>query len=130
MRLSDWSSDVCSSDLVALDRGDLEVDVRERGRAAAFGGVEVHHQRRDSLAAALERPGRARHGRIEVVVMRAVLRAHAVAHDLDRLAVRDRHVYQSPHATLDALDQSVATTREEGACRTDKRSAGNEWVQP
>src|SRR3546814_11082455 len=76
MRLSDWSSDVCSSDLVALDRGDLEVDVRERGRAAAFGGVEVHHQRRDPLAAALERPGQARHSRIEIVVMRAVLRAH------------------------------------------------------
>src|SRR3546814_13136229 len=93
---------------IARDRGDLEVDVRERGRAAAFGSVEVHHQRRDPLAAALEWSGRSGPVGIEVVMMRFVLRAHAVAQDLDRLAVLDRPVQPPGDPRLDAPPPCVS----------------------
>src|SRR3546814_19774636 len=97
---------------IARDRGDLEVDVRERGRAAAFGSVEVHHQRRDPLAAALEWSGRSGPVGIEVVMMRFVLRAHAVAQDLARHAVPDRLVQQPGDPRLAARHQWGAVARD------------------
>src|SRR3546814_16748563 len=92
---------------MALDRGDLDVDVRERGRAAAFGSVEVHHKRRDPLAAALEWFGRSGPVAIEVVMMRFVLRAHYVALKLDRLAVLYRPVQQPADPRLYAHHRTV-----------------------
>src|SRR3546814_11701113 len=50
MRISDWSSDVCSSDLVARRSDHQPVRMRERGR----------HRRRDRVAhGAARRPGEA-----------------------------------------------------------------------
>src|SRR3546814_5551564 len=45
-------------------------------------------------------------------MMRFVLRAHAVAQDLDRLAVLDRPVQQPGDPRLDARHQCVAAARE------------------
>src|SRR3546814_7855194 len=55
MRISDWSSDVCSSDLLLLggtlhdDRmraEEVDVDRRGGGKAATAGGDPVHHRHR------------------------------------------------------------------------------------
>src|SRR3546814_3503657 len=55
MRISDWSSDVCSSDLRAVDRPFVGRRGRGAGRRGAAGGIgaAAHRQRRRHL-----RPGR------------------------------------------------------------------------
>src|SRR3546814_4060448 len=53
LRISDWSSDVCSSDLVATARATLRSAEREARRYAALQGV-VSDQDRDTRRAAAE----------------------------------------------------------------------------
>src|SRR3546814_9175962 len=47
MRISDWSSDVCSSDLFALDFHDrrVEEDVHQQRHVVLFEGIEQKRQR-------------------------------------------------------------------------------------
>src|SRR3546814_2584795 len=64
MRISDWSSDVCSSDLVTL----IEVKIGQRRRAR---GGQQHQPLRRRRAPALERPP---------VGVAAHIRAHRIIH--------------------------------------------------
>src|SRR3546814_4888382 len=50
MRISDWSSDVCSSDLVAR-RADVDARMRARRRPRCFGFEQDAAQRRQAVAA-------------------------------------------------------------------------------
>src|SRR3546814_15538032 len=76
MRISDWSSDVCSSDLVQREVGDdlapLQIEAAEVGqpleaatlehRAALAGVVEAHHRGQEhALTAAQHAPGVVEH---------------------------------------------------------------------
>src|SRR3546814_3626630 len=87
MRISDWSSDVCSSDL-ALRRGIARVD-REIGE----GGLELNRVRQDGPEV-----GREHHGNFELLTERApqqpdgVVDQHIHVEDLrlQRLAARER----------------------------------------
>src|SRR3546814_8741497 len=62
MRISDWSSDVCSSDLEARERVD-QADVRtfrgfNRADAAIMGGVNVAHFKARAFTGKTARPER------------------------------------------------------------------------
>src|SRR6476620_5760853 len=76
---------VAEEHAVAALGKDFEVHVRERRAAALRRFGEVHHQRADPLAAALEDGGRAGLLRVEVVVVRLVLGAGTVMQDLQAL---------------------------------------------
>src|SRR3546814_4777995 len=57
MRISDWSSDVCSSDLILIDRLDDEVAVGERVQFERRGDEAHHLVDLLGLEAALRRAG-------------------------------------------------------------------------
>src|SRR3546814_5542028 len=61
MRISDWSSDVCSSDLAE----DVERDRFRRHRVlgAAFDFAPAQHQRADAVRVAERHQAQAKHGR-------------------------------------------------------------------
>src|SRR3546814_3656150 len=58
VRISDWSSDVCSSDLIAIRRREVEVEVdRRAGRFRRLRGVAVGHVGSSLGAVAAASPG-------------------------------------------------------------------------
>src|SRR3546814_8771410 len=59
MRISDWSSDVCSSDLLDEALGDIDVQLRARGAGDGKGG---HRQRNGGEPRGKGRPGPGRTG--------------------------------------------------------------------
>src|SRR3546814_10553743 len=93
MRISDWSSDVCSSDLALVDEQAGELD-RLVERAAAV-AAQVHHHAVDVLAAELlEQPGHvARRRGVVVAVLPAALEVLVEGRQLDHAyAARGRAV--------------------------------------
>src|SRR3546814_456479 len=54
MRISDWSSDVCSSDLLALESLDLALDAAEALVAFVGGAVDAGHRANDRAVAGVD----------------------------------------------------------------------------
>src|SRR3546814_17615305 len=80
MRISDWSSDVCSSDLVAAEPDRMTVDRRDHRHLAV-------HQRADHGLHALAVIGAGGIGMVEHADAGAVLHAFQVPAGAERLAV-------------------------------------------
>src|SRR3546814_12777274 len=112
MRISDWSSDVCSSDLSALRRGIARVD-REIGE----GGLELNRVRQDGPEV-----GREHHGNFELLTER-----EPPQHD----GVVDQHIHVEairlqrlpPRARTELSAQGSAA---QDGLRSDKRCGGKE----
>src|SRR3546814_960680 len=85
MRISDWSSDVCSSDLAERDvgepRGDAGCERVDRRTVDADAGAEQDHERADEGVVA----GCDHHGDHEHVEGEALLR-----HEIGRASCRER----------------------------------------
>src|SRR3546814_12896305 len=98
MRISDWSSDVCSSDLMGMDRGGVEplkVEERNRGvdhEAEDPGAEHVPEGDRDE---AHQGPAQRAHPRCPVAqapMLPRLVAEHDQRHDLERAERRtDRH---------------------------------------
>src|SRR3546814_17879854 len=86
MRISDWSSDVCSSDLPAFGR-DADARGGEPGGAAFGDIVQIDHRGPGALAALVLHPLPVIFAFMEIIVVRAEMLAGGVALALHRLAV-------------------------------------------
>ena len=100
---------------VARMRRHLQAHVGEGGGAALGGRVQVQHQCRHTLAAPAHQGGGAALGGVEIVVVRLVFGARAVAQHLQALAMLHGPVHQPGNARLDALDQRRFTALEKHA---------------
>src|SRR3546814_19767433 len=120
MRISDWSSDVCSSDLVVrADREAVKVFkefVGEHGVARQL----AHHDDLQAIVAALETVG----GEDLVDLARLIHRAHERNHDLD---VGQTHFFAYVFERL-ALEFEARTERLGNVARSEERRVGKEGV--
>src|SRR3546814_4025360 len=86
MRISDWSSDVCSSDLIGVERRRLHAWIGGRKAAADIDDVDRHRRRDDRGTGALHRLG------IGVRGHRLAADVEADAERVGRLARRHQQV--------------------------------------
>ena len=106
---------IAEKNSIAAFRRYQHVNIGEDGAAAGFRLEQIHDQRCDTLAAALEDAGRAGLGGVEIIVMWTILRAGRVAQHLQAFAIGNRPVDEFCDARLDALDHGVLAARKKHA---------------
>src|SRR3546814_10107433 len=95
MRISDWSSDVCSSDLFTLRRQIVNVDGTGFGEEQQLVGTDPAH-----------RPGKARHRQIDLADIVAAITANVLVAECraDRRSRRRRDLTRRADAGEQQLD--------------------------
>src|SRR3546814_6264369 len=102
MRISDWSSDVCSSDLLTPDRRDFVITyVVEEGERYKFGDVTVESDIRDLKAETLQERVRVEKGdwydaqkienTVDAMAEAAGLQGYAFAEDRKSTSLNSSH---------------------------------------
>src|SRR3546814_16803970 len=117
MRISDWSSDVCSSDLVGGDRFAIVVPLLEGHFGHLAVGLDVE-------AVDAEAPGLADLGGVchvarvvaAVLALLLVLPAHPFLHRRLRIPVRALDIAEVPHVPYDTTEVAAATGLASGPC--------------